>query len=234
MRDVSAAGQGAGRARARVRGAAAGRRSRRCRTCIDPTAADEDEVLREVGDARQDPGRDHLALAGERIDMERGARLCGSRFAYLRGDLVHARARARALGADQAPGPRLRAGHPARPRARGGAVRHRLPARHRAADLPPARGRPVPRRHQRGRARLAARRRDPRRRCRCATPASRPASGARRAPRARTRAGSSACTSSTRSRCSRSSRRRTPPTSTSACWRSRRRSSASCRSPTAS
>src|SRR3712207_8409167 len=33
-------------------------------------------------------GRDHLELAGERIDMERGARLSGSRFAYLRGDLV--------------------------------------------------------------------------------------------------------------------------------------------------
>ena len=32
--------------------------------------------------------RDHLELAGERIDMERGARLSGSRFAYLRGDLV--------------------------------------------------------------------------------------------------------------------------------------------------
>jgi seryl-tRNA synthetase len=34
------------------------------------------------------PARDHLELAGERIDMERGARLSGSRFAYLRGDLV--------------------------------------------------------------------------------------------------------------------------------------------------
>jgi seryl-tRNA synthetase len=33
-------------------------------------------------------GRDHLELAGERIDMERGARLSGSRFAYLRGDLA--------------------------------------------------------------------------------------------------------------------------------------------------
>jgi Seryl-tRNA synthetase len=33
-------------------------------------------------------GRDHLELAGERIDMERGARLSGSRFAYLRGELV--------------------------------------------------------------------------------------------------------------------------------------------------
>ena len=34
------------------------------------------------------PARDHLELAGERIDMERAARLSGSRFAYLRGDLV--------------------------------------------------------------------------------------------------------------------------------------------------
>ena len=53
----------------------------------DPTAADEDEVLRVVGDASK-RGRDHLELAGERIDMERGARLSGSRFAFLRGDLV--------------------------------------------------------------------------------------------------------------------------------------------------
>jgi seryl-tRNA synthetase len=47
----------------------------------------EDTVLREVGEAGK-TGRDHLELAGERIDMERGARLSGSRFAYLRGDLV--------------------------------------------------------------------------------------------------------------------------------------------------
>jgi seryl-tRNA synthetase len=54
----------------------------------DPTAAEpHDEVLREVGEAGAS-GRDHLELAGERIDMERGARLSGSRFAYLRGDLV--------------------------------------------------------------------------------------------------------------------------------------------------
>ena len=54
----------------------------------DPTAAEpEDEVLRTVGEATKS-GRDHLELAGERIDMERGARLSGSRFAYLRGDLV--------------------------------------------------------------------------------------------------------------------------------------------------
>ncbi len=47
----------------------------------------EDTVLREVGEGAP-TGRDHLELAGPRIDMERGARLSGSRFAYLRGDLV--------------------------------------------------------------------------------------------------------------------------------------------------
>jgi seryl-tRNA synthetase len=56
----------------------------------DPTAPEEDEVLREVGDAAApvpEP-RDHLELAGPMIDMEAGARVAGSRFAYLRGDLV--------------------------------------------------------------------------------------------------------------------------------------------------
>ena len=52
-----------------------------------PDAPDQDAVLREVGRAGA-TGRDHLELAGPRIDMERGARLSGSRFAYLRGDLV--------------------------------------------------------------------------------------------------------------------------------------------------
>jgi seryl-tRNA synthetase len=52
-----------------------------------PDAPDVDTVLREVGEAGR-TGRDHLELAGDRIDMERGARLSGSRFAYLRGDLV--------------------------------------------------------------------------------------------------------------------------------------------------
>jgi len=50
-------------------------------------APDEDTVLYEVGAAGA-TGKDHLELAGDRIDMERGARLSGSRFAYLRGDLV--------------------------------------------------------------------------------------------------------------------------------------------------
>jgi seryl-tRNA synthetase len=47
----------------------------------------EDTVLKEVGTAGA-TGLDHLALAGDRIDMERAARTSGSRFAYLRGDLA--------------------------------------------------------------------------------------------------------------------------------------------------
>jgi seryl-tRNA synthetase len=55
----------------------------------DPSAAPQDEVLRVVGEAIAPAwARDHLELAGDRIDMERGARLSGSRFYYLRGDLV--------------------------------------------------------------------------------------------------------------------------------------------------
>lgn len=46
-----------------------------------------DSVLREAGRTGW-TGRDHLELAGAMIDMERGARLAGSRFAYLRGGLV--------------------------------------------------------------------------------------------------------------------------------------------------
>jgi seryl-tRNA synthetase len=50
-------------------------------------APDADTVIRKVGETGA-TGLDHLALAGPRIDMERGARLSGSRFAYLRGELV--------------------------------------------------------------------------------------------------------------------------------------------------
>ncbi len=53
----------------------------------DPTAADEDTVLREWGSFAPS-GRDHLELAGGLIDMEAGAKVAGSRFAYLKGDLV--------------------------------------------------------------------------------------------------------------------------------------------------
>ncbi len=46
--------------------------------------------MREVGEppALAFPPRDHLELAGEMIDMDRAARLSGSRFAYLKGELV--------------------------------------------------------------------------------------------------------------------------------------------------
>ncbi len=53
----------------------------------DPTAADEDTVLRTVGDATK-AGRDHLDLAGDMIDMEAGAQMSGARFAVIKGDLV--------------------------------------------------------------------------------------------------------------------------------------------------
>jgi seryl-tRNA synthetase len=52
-----------------------------------PDAPGSDQVLREVGEADK-TGRDHLELAGERIDVARAARLSGSRFAYLRGDVA--------------------------------------------------------------------------------------------------------------------------------------------------
>ena len=106
-------------------------------------------------------------------------------------------------------GPRrgARAGGAAGPGPRRGAGGDRLPARRPRPDLRDPQGRALPHRHLRGGAGRPARRRDPRRRrrCRCATAASRPASAARPAPPAATPAASSASTSSTRSRCSRSS-----------------------------
>ncbi len=53
----------------------------------DASAPPEDEVLREEGDAGRS-GRNHVELLGEHLDMEAGARVAGSRFAYLKGPLV--------------------------------------------------------------------------------------------------------------------------------------------------
>ncbi|MFY9488122.1 MAG: serine--tRNA ligase [Solirubrobacterales bacterium] len=53
----------------------------------DPTAADEDTEISSWGDPRPE-GRDHLELAGDLIDMEAAAKVSGSRFAYIKGDLV--------------------------------------------------------------------------------------------------------------------------------------------------
>jgi seryl-tRNA synthetase len=47
----------------------------------------EEEVVREWGEAGR-AGRDHLELLDGLVDMESGAKLAGSRFAYLRGPLV--------------------------------------------------------------------------------------------------------------------------------------------------
>ena len=51
------------------------------------SAPPEDTVLREVGDAGA-AGRDHLELLDGLVDLEAGARVAGSRFAYLKGPLV--------------------------------------------------------------------------------------------------------------------------------------------------
>ncbi len=58
----------------------------------DPSAADgpDDELMKLAGEPPEftfQP-RDHLELAGRRIDMDHAAALSGSRFAYLRGELV--------------------------------------------------------------------------------------------------------------------------------------------------
>jgi seryl-tRNA synthetase len=50
-------------------------------------APEEDRVLREEGEAGAS-GRDHLELLDGLVDMEAGARVSGSRFAYLKGPLV--------------------------------------------------------------------------------------------------------------------------------------------------
>ena len=53
----------------------------------DPSAPPSDEVLREVGKAGAE-GRDHVELLGDLVDLEAGARVAGSRFAYLKGPVV--------------------------------------------------------------------------------------------------------------------------------------------------
>ena len=53
----------------------------------DESAPPEDEVLREWGEAGR-MGPDHLEILGDLIDLDAGARVAGSRFAYLKGPLV--------------------------------------------------------------------------------------------------------------------------------------------------
>ncbi len=162
-------------------------------------------MIRQVGEAGQERQGSPRAAGRAGGHGARRARV-GLALRVPEGAARDARARARALGARKARGPRVHAGDPAGARARGGAVRHRLPAGHRAADLHAAGGRAVSRGHLRGAARVATCGRDARRGGAAAALrgllALLPPRG--RAPPARTRAGSSACTSSTRWRCSRS------------------------------
>src|SRR4051795_1381761 len=53
----------------------------------DPTAAEEDDVVKEWGEPRSG-GRDHVDLLAGRLDMEAGSRVAGSRFVYMKGELV--------------------------------------------------------------------------------------------------------------------------------------------------
>ncbi len=50
-------------------------------------ATDVDTEISRWGEGAPE-GRDHVELAGDLIDLEAGARVAGSRFAYLKGDLV--------------------------------------------------------------------------------------------------------------------------------------------------
>lgn len=53
----------------------------------DPSAADEDTEIKRWGEGATS-GKDHVELAGDMIDLETAAKVSGSRFAYLKGDLV--------------------------------------------------------------------------------------------------------------------------------------------------
>jgi seryl-tRNA synthetase len=187
-----------------------------------PDAPDEDTVLYERGEAGRS-GKDHLELADRLIDMEAGAKVAGSRFAYLKGDLVMLELALVRWALELLRGKRFEPVIPP--------VLVRDEALYGTGFLPDTEQQIYrladDALYLTGRARLRSPRCTRARsssRCRCATRASRPASGARRGQPAAIRAGCSACTSSTRSRCSRSSRPRRPRTSTSGCSPTRRRS----------
>ena len=127
-------------------------------------AEEDSQVLREVGE-RPSFGftpRDATELGSKRgwIDMKRGARLSGSRFAYRIGDVAMTEL-ALYRFVLQAGGPRLPAGAATGARGRAGHVRHWVPAHRGVQPLPPGKGRPVPDRHVRGRAGRHPRRTQP-------------------------------------------------------------------------
>ena len=91
-----------------------------------PDAEEEDSeghIERTVGEPSP-PGPEHLELG--RFDMERAARVSGSRFGYLIGDTALLSLALYRWALDRAAAAGLHAGAPAGARARGGDVRHRL------------------------------------------------------------------------------------------------------------
>ena len=169
---------------------------------------DDAVVLRHVGEPPQfdfEP-LDHLDLGVKLdvIDMERAARASGSRFAYLKGDLVLLEFALLRYGLDIVTANGFMPVVPP--------VLVREEAMY-GTGFFPADEQQIYRTTDGdclvGTARCRWRRctwtsSSRPTRCRCATPASAPASAARPAPPARTRAASCVCTSSTSSRCSRS------------------------------
>ena len=181
--------------------------------------------------------KDHLEL-GESlglIDMERGAKVSGSRFYFLTGFGALLQLGMLQLAVRLATENGFTLDDPAGAGAPGDHGGHRLPRRARRRGLPARGRRPVPRRHLGGSAGRLPLRRDPR-------PVRRAAALRRlvvvlpprgRAATARTPAASSACTSSTRSRCSSTASPRTPRPSISGCWAGSARCSPRSRCPTA-
>ena len=146
------------------------------------------------------------------IDLERGAKVSGSRFYFLTGVGAAARVRADQPGDGAGPRRRLHPGDRAVAGQAAGDGGHRLPRPGRRRRLPDRGPGPLPRRHVGGPDGGVPLRRDPRRRrrCRCATPRSARASARRPARTARTPGASSGCTGSTRSRCSSTRPSRSP------------------------
>ena len=128
---------------------------------------DEDAVeVRRVGEppAFDFPAKDHLDLAQALgwIDMERAAKVSGSRFAYRVGDLALLELSLYRYALDRLVQKGFTRRAAAGARARGGDVRHRLPADRRGEHLQGRARRALPHRHGGGRARGDAHGRDPR------------------------------------------------------------------------
>src|SRR5262249_8884335 len=129
-----------------------------------PGVEDDFVVLREVGDRpRLAEPRDHLEIgeALRAIDVERGAKVSGSRFYYLTGVGALLQLGLLQLAMQQAVEYGVSPGPPAGAGQAGVDGGHRLSRRARERGVPARGGRPVPGRHVGGAARGLPRRRDP-------------------------------------------------------------------------